>query len=128
MLMIAENYMEVNLGLTRKSVSTSNLYALSITDPNAVESMLAEEAQVLDDLQEKLVSVSSTLSKDSEALVSLQLQLGKLQNSIDSQFGVFNDRLIHAEQNMLTQTTEAKEIRKTVIEVKKQSLLNSGLQ
>ena len=128
MLVIAENFMEVNLGLTRKKVTTEALYALSITDPNAVESMLAEEAQVLDDLQEKLVSVSSTLSKDSEALVSLQLQLGKLQNSIDSQFGVFNDRLIHAEQNMLTQTTEAKEIRKTVIEVKKQSLLNSGLQ
>ena len=42
--MIAENYMEVNLGLTRKKVSTENLYALSITDPNAVESMLAEEA------------------------------------------------------------------------------------
>jgi hypothetical protein len=68
MLVIAENFMEVNLGLTRKKVTTEALYALSITDPNAVEGMLAEEAQVLDDLQEKLVSVSATLHADSAAL------------------------------------------------------------
>ena len=51
--------MDIDLGFSREMVLDNALYALSITDPNAVQGMLAEEAQVLDELQEKLVSVSA---------------------------------------------------------------------
>lgn len=36
MLMTAQKYMDVNLGFTREKVVTNALFALSVTNPNAV--------------------------------------------------------------------------------------------
>lgn len=105
MLLTAQKYMDINLGFTREKVSNNALYALSVTDPNAVLGMLAEEAQVLDEIQEQLVGVSATLNQESERLVSMQKRVGNLQSNINGQFTGFSERLARVHDNLVNVTT-----------------------
>ena len=45
MMTTASNYMAVDLGLNPEGIAKNSMFALSITDPNAVESLLAEVLQ-----------------------------------------------------------------------------------
>ena len=59
MMMTAQIYMTVDLGLTRENIAENSMYALSITDPNTVEGLLAEGSEVLNKIQEQLIGVST---------------------------------------------------------------------
>ena len=57
-LKIEQKVSDLELGRTMDEVIQDCLFELTRTDPNGVEGALAEEGQVLDTLEEKLVSIS----------------------------------------------------------------------